>query len=349
MRVAVTGATGNVGTSVVAALGERAEVGSILGIARRWTSLPMPKTEWVAASVLDADLVSLFRGADAVIHLAWAIQPSRDEASTRRTNVEGSQRVFDAAAASGVPALVYASSVGAYSPGPKDRAVDETWPTEGIETSFYSRHKAEVERRLDAFERSNPEVRVVRLRPGLIFKGGAASEIRRLFIGPFLPSFLAQSRFLPILPDIPGLLFQAVHSEDVGSAYATAAATDVSGAFNVAAEPVMGPEELARALDARRVRVPAKVARAVAEVSWKLRLQPTPPGWLDMALGVPLMDTSRARAELGWRPRTSGTEAILELLEGLRARAGIPTPPLDPRAGGALRWRELRSGVGAGR
>ena len=36
--------------------------------------------------------------------------------------------------------------------GPKDRRVDESWPTTGIPTSFYSRHKAEVERLLDRFE-----------------------------------------------------------------------------------------------------------------------------------------------------------------------------------------------------
>ena len=80
-----------------------------------------------------------------------------------------------------MPALVYASSVGAYSPGPKDRRVDESWPTAGIESSFYSRHKAEVERLLDRFERETPSVRVVRLRPALIFKREAASGIRRLF------------------------------------------------------------------------------------------------------------------------------------------------------------------------
>ncbi len=119
MRIAITGATGNVGTSVIAALGERPEVDSIVGIARRRPSASMPKTTWVSASVTETDLIPHFRGADVVVHLAWAIQPSRDETYTRRTNVDDSARVFEAVAASGVPALVYASSVGAYSPGPK--------------------------------------------------------------------------------------------------------------------------------------------------------------------------------------------------------------------------------------
>jgi nucleoside-diphosphate-sugar epimerase len=89
----------------------------------------------VAADIAEDDLVSRFAGADAVVHLAWEIQPSHDEAAMARTNLLGSHRVFEAAAA-GVGAIVYASSVGAYSPGPKDRAVDDSWPTDGIATSF---------------------------------------------------------------------------------------------------------------------------------------------------------------------------------------------------------------------
>src|SRR3954447_12035426 len=170
MRVVVTGATGNVGTSVLKALGDAAEVDSVLGLARRLPDGSWPKVQWSRADVTQDDLAALFRGADAVVHLAWRIQPSRDRAVTRAVNIDGSARVFRAVAEARVPALVYASSVGAYSPGPKDRLVSESWPTDGVPTSFYSRHKAQVERMLDEFERDLPDVRVVRMRPGLIFK-----------------------------------------------------------------------------------------------------------------------------------------------------------------------------------
>src|SRR3954466_109996 len=138
MRVVVTGATGNVGTSVVRALGADARVGEIVGISRRRPSWQAPKTRWVQADVARDPLD--FSGADAVIHLAWLIQPSRDEAELHRVNVEGSRRVFDAAAQAGVGALVHASSVGVYSPGPKDRSVDESWPRRGGEPLFYAPH-----------------------------------------------------------------------------------------------------------------------------------------------------------------------------------------------------------------
>jgi ferritin-like metal-binding protein YciE/nucleoside-diphosphate-sugar epimerase len=345
MRVIVTGATGNVGTSVIEALSEAPQVDEAVGLARRRPSWEPPKTSWIDADILSTDLTEAFDGADAVIHLAWAIQPSRDEETLERINVEGSRRVFDAVAAVGAPKLVYASSVGAYTSGPKDREVDEDWPIGPTQSSFYSRHKVAVERMLDLFEAENPGVGVVRLRPALIFKGDAATEIRRLFVGPFLPSFLIRSSLVPALPRIPGLRFQAVHSTDVGQAYLRAAVGDATGAFNVAAEPPLGPEELADVFDARTFPLPAAIARGLTDISWRLRLQPTPPGWLDMALNVPLMSSERARKELGWEPRFSAVEALEELLEGIRHGRGYPTPPLE-EAGAGGRLDEVRSGVG---
>ena len=346
MRVVVVGATGNVGTSVLAALAADPDVDSILGIARRRPRLEVPKTEWAAADVSVDELTPHFQGADAVVHLAWAIQPSRDQETVRRINVEGSARVFDATARAGVPTLVYASSVGAYSAGPKDRAVDESWPTEGVTTSFYSRHKAAVERLLDEFEAGHEAVRVVRLRPGLIFKREAASEIRRYFAGPLLPSPLVRDRFIPVIPDVPRLRFQAVHADDVAHAYRLAIKGEARGAFNIAADPVLDPPRLAELLGARLVKVHPGLLRTGAALTWRLRLQPTPPGWLDMALAVPIMDTSRAHTELGWSPTISSADALLELMDGIRSSGGLPTPPLDPSSGGPMRVRELATGVG---
>src|SRR3954466_14907552 len=215
----------------------------------------MPKTEWVAADIVSSDLVSIFAGADAVVHLAWAIQPSRDAAKLHAVNVDGSERVFRAVAAAGVSRLIYASSIGAYSPGPKDEpGVDESWPTDGIQSSFYSRHKAAVERLLDRFEQEHPEVRCVRLRPGLIFKSQSASEQRRYFAGPLVPTFLMRPGLIPVVPDTPRLRFQAVHADDIASAYCLAVVSDVAhGAYNVAATPVLDPDRLAALLGARKV------------------------------------------------------------------------------------------------
>ncbi|HEX6389530.1 MAG TPA: NAD-dependent epimerase/dehydratase family protein [Solirubrobacteraceae bacterium] len=348
LHVAVTGATGNVGTSVMRALGEDDAIASVVAIARRPPSSSWPKATFVAADVARDDLAPHLRGADAVIHLAWLIQPSRDRAETRRVNVEGSTRVFAAAAEAGVPALVYASSVGAYSPGPKDRAVDESWPTDGTPTSFYAVDKAAVERRLNAFERAHPEIRVVRLRPALIFKREAATGIRRLFAGPLLPSPLVRPELLPVLPLPRGLRMQAVHADDIAQAYLLAVVDErARGAYNVAADPVLDGAVLGRAFGARPVAVPVAAVRAAAAAAWRLRLTPTPPGWLDMGMNVPVMDSARARNELGWTPVRSAVEAVEDLVRGLRERADAPTPPLARASSGPARVREFMTGIGA--
>jgi UDP-glucose 4-epimerase len=349
MRVVVLGATGNVGTSVLHALAGEERVESILGIARRRPDLKWPKTTWVEADISrdDRELERHFQGADCVVHLAWLIQPSRDEATLYATNVEGSQHVFNATVRAGVPSLVYASSVGAYSPGPKDRAVDESWATDGVPTSFYSRHKAATERLLDSLEREHPDLRVVRLRPGLIFKREAATGIRRLFGGPFIPSPLVRRSLIPIVPKVDRLRFQAVHSLDVGDAYRRAIVNeDARGAYNVAAEPVLDPDELGRLLGARPVPLPEAALRAGADLTWRLRLQPSPKGWVDMALNVPIMSTRRIRDELGWRETRTSGEALLDLLDGMRDGSGVDTPPLAPQTSGPMRVRELVTGIG---
>ncbi len=348
MRVVVTGATGNVGTSVLRALAADTAVDEIVAVARRRPRRALEGAQFVQADITRSALEPVFDGASAVVHLAWLIQPGRDEAVTRAVNVDGSRRVFEAVVAAGVPALVHASSVGAYSRGPKDRRVDESWPTDGIATSFYSRHKSEVERLLDRLGHDQPQLRIVRLRPGLIFKREAATEIRRLFIGPLFPPALMRSSLVPVFPDISRLRFQAVHSDDVGEAYRAAVLSDSAGPLNVAAEPVIGSAELAAMLHARLVKVSRAGAamRAAAAATYRLRLQPVEPGWVDMGLGVPLMSTERARRELAWEPRYSATEAIAELAAGLRDSADDDTAPLARSTTAPARIREFMTGLG---
>src|SRR5215210_910099 len=347
MRIVVVGATGNLGTSVLRSLEKEESVNSVLGLARRRPELSIPKVEWASADVVGDDVVPHFRGSDAVVLLAWIIQPSRDLTKQWMVNVEGSTRVARAVREAGVPSLVYASSVGTYSPGPKDRRVDESWPTGGVPSSYYGRHKAEVERRLDRFVSENADVRVVRMRQALTFKPEAAEGIRRLFAGPFLPSPLVRPAFINAIPAIPGLRGQVVHSHDVGEAYRLALLNgEARGAYNLATEPVVDPEEVGRILNARTIPLPAQVARRGAGLAWSMRLTPVSPGWLDLALNIPLMDTTRAQQELGWTPRHDAGETLIDTLEGLRTGAGLDTPPLSPKTSGPFRIRELLTGVG---
>ncbi|WP_374068715.1 NAD-dependent epimerase/dehydratase family protein [Rhodococcus sp. CX] len=221
LHVVVTGATGNVGTAVVRALGEQDAVKSILGVARRATEWTAPKARFEAVDVATAELDSTMRGAGALIHLAWLFHPTHKPEKTWENNVLGTIRTLTAAADAQVPVIVVASSVGAYSPGPEDgHAVDESWPTHGWPGAAYPREKAYLERWLDVFERDHPQIRVVRMRPGFIFQRGSASAQRRIFGGPFVPGSLV--RAIPVVPDMPGLSMQILHADDVADAYVRA-------------------------------------------------------------------------------------------------------------------------------
>lgn len=344
MKVVVVGATGNVGTAVVRALAADDAVSQIVGVARRLPQWSPDKTTFVTADVATDDLAPHLAGADAVVHLAWLFQPTHAPMVTWQANAVGSARVFEAAAAAGVRTVVYASSVGAYSPG-VGRRVDESWPTHSVPTPAYGREKAYVERVLDAFEARHPDIRVVRLRPAFIFQRWAASEQRRLFAGPLLPTALVRPGRLPVVPWPAGLRFQALHADDVAQAYRLAVVGSARGAYNVAADPVIDAEAIGELFGARVVQVPGRVVRAGLTAAWRLHLVPAEPRLLDLALQLPLLDTTRIRNELGWAPTVSSVDALREVLEAMADSAGGPTPPLEHDS---LRSRrhELATGVG---
>ena len=345
MRVVVVGATGNIGTSVLRSLQQDPEIGEVVALSRRRPG-SLGSTRWRQADVLDADLTEHFRGADAVIHLAWVFQPTHDPVVTWRNNVLGTIRVCEAVAAAHVPSLVYSSSVGAYSPGPQNRAVDESWPTHGWPRAAYTREKAYLERFLDSFEHDNPQIRVARMRNAFCFKRESASEQRRLFLGPLLPNRLVRPELLPAIPDLPGLLFQAVHSDDVGEAFRLVTRMGQSGPFNIAADPPLDATQLGELFGVRRrIPLPRGPVRAALSAAWSAHLVPASPDLFDAVLRLPQMDTTRARSVLGWEPRYTSTEALSEFLRGLREVAGDSTPPLEPKIPGG-RVQEVRTGIG---
>jgi nucleoside-diphosphate-sugar epimerase len=338
MRIAITGATGNAGTALLRRLRAEPEVTSIVGISRRppdITKPPYDRVEWVHVDVGDArslpTLVDAFADVDAVVHLAWRIQPSHDEPAMRRTNVEGSRQVAAAAVTADVPHLVVASSVGAYSPGPKDAPVTEDWPTGGIRGSAYSQHKSAVERGLDAVQAEYPELIVTRVRPGLVFQAEAGSEIARYFLGPLVPVSLIGRLRPPVLPLPQQFIFQSVHADDLAEAYWLLLRGRHGGAFNAAADPVLTPNDLAQAIGARRaVPLPAAALRGLAWATWRAHLQPTDPGWIDLAANSPVMSTARLR-QLGWLPSRSSREALADLVTGLSTATGTASPPMRSR------------------
>jgi UDP-glucose 4-epimerase len=335
VRIVVVGATGNIGISLVERLAADPKVDSIVGVARRTPQASLDFTgservSWVAADIRYDDLEPLVEGADAVVHLAWMFQPTHRPQVTWSTNAVGTSRLVDAVVATGVPALVVSSSVAAYSPRANTAPVDESWPTHGTSTAPYAREKAYVERLLDAVEADGQRTRVVRIRPAFVFQTRSASEQQRIFAGLLLPRTLVRPSLIPALPVPNDLCLQAVHAGDVADAFARAAVSDVSGAFNICADDVLGAAELTRIFRARRIPVPPPLLRGIMTVAWAARAIPADPKLFDAVMVLPMMSNARARAELGWQPTRSAEDVLKEFLAGLREGRGESTAPLEP-------------------
>jgi nucleoside-diphosphate-sugar epimerase len=346
-RIAILGATGNVGSALVEAV--RARGDEIVALARRTPDAPIEGTEFRAVDMQTDDLTPELRGVDALVHLAWQFHPMRDPIETWRANVLGTVRLLDAVVSAGVPALVYASSVGAYSPGPNEpgsEGVDESWPTHSRPTVAYGREKAYVERLLDRFELEHPQVRVARIRSAFVFQRAAATEQRRIFAGPFLPRFVVQPGLLPAVPYPSGFRFQAVHASDLADAYARLVDSDARGAFNVAATPQLGAAEVSEVMGAPVLEVPVPVVRRALRFGWLARNVPTDPELLELAWRLPKMSTRRIAGELGWQPKRDAMGTLAEMVAGMRAGTGAPTEPLAPDTLDR-RVQELTTGMGA--
>ena len=347
MRIAITGASGNLGTAL---LSELAGAGhDLIGIARRipLSVPPYDSARWLAIDVGGRDavrqLTAAFEGVDAVVHLAWQFQPSHRVGQLRATGVQGTGNVLAASAAAGIGHLVHMSSGAVYSGVDDHRAVDESWSRSGVKESVYSIGKVDAERSIDEWEQTHPNTPpVARLRPGFIGQGGIGAELLRYALPGYFPAGLLKA--LPIVPLDRSLTIPAVHARDVAVAIGTIIDRRAHGAFNLAADPPVTAADIAAALGARLVHVPKPVVAGAVALSWRLHVQPVDRGWIELAYQVPLLDCTRARQELDWAPRFSGTETIEQSVDAVLESEDGASPPLRRRnligeVGKALRGR----------
>jgi nucleoside-diphosphate-sugar epimerase len=352
VRIAVIGASGNVGTALLRGLSSEGGW-QVTAVARRPpdpAEPPYDSASWLACDVgardAPATLAAALAGVDAVVDLAWAINPASTESPMDHTNLTGSRHVLRAIADAGVPHVVCASSCAAYSAAPRWSEVAEDWPCDGIPGSAYSLGKVRFERLLDEFDAAHPGITVARVRPCAIVQRAAAGEFARWLLGPLVPASLLSRSWLP-LPFWPGLRAQLVHSDDVAKAIRLVLRQHAGGAFNLAAGDVLDSSALAAGIGGFAVPVPKPVVLGLAWSAWRAGVLPIHPGWLRLADQAVLVDTGRARRELGWRPSHTAASALAELVAGLREGAGAASAPLEPCCprGPADRVRSVRWGV----
>ncbi len=332
LTVAVTGPTGEIGLPLLAELERDPRIGHVRGMARRafdpaaegWT-----KVSYRRGDILDrGSLAALFDGVDVVVHLAFAIFGDREE--THRINLEGSRNVFEVAIATGVERIVYASSVAAYGFYPENpQPLTEDVPARGSESFYYSAHKAELESALDdVLIGSGAEAYV--FRPCIVAGPRATMLIRKVVesvrLGDPLPALRRGVGRLPlskpVLPD-PGAPIQLVHHDDV--ARALAAAIDGKGepgAYNLAGQGEISVADIARALGWYTVPIPAPAVGLGAGVARRLSFISPQLEWATALRTPVLMDTAKARRELGWEPRFDAAETLIQTAVSAR-EAGL--------------------------
>ena len=328
ITVAVTGPTGEIGISAVHALEQEPSVERVLGMARRPfdpSTHGWEKTEYRQGDILDEDAVAaLVEDADVVVHLAYLIMGSREE--SRHINLTGTRNVFEATARAGRPRrLVYTSSVAAYGyHADNPQPLTEDVPARGSQQHYYSAQKAECEALL-AETTADSGLEVYVLRPCIVAGERATAladsmpwrQLSELLPDAVRRAITAVPGLRPVLPD-PGIPLQLVHHDDVASAIAAAAVVEGhTGAYNLAADGVISFSDVASALGATAVPVPHSAAVAASEVLARLPWVPAIAEWLHVARTPVLMDTSRAKQELGWKPRYTSEETLAAMAAAL--------------------------------
>lgn len=333
LTVAVTGPTGEIGRSLLAALEGSDQVKRVLGMARRPfdpAEYGWKKVEYRRGDVLDRSTVDeLVADADVVVHLAFIIFGDREE--TRKVNLEGTRNVFEACVAAGPRRLVYTSSIAAYGfhPDNPDVLTEDVMPR-GTEEFYYSAQKAELEALFhELVDGSGIEEYI--FRPSIVGGRDAPALInhlvKRFQLGGRLPLERDLIRVIPgASPVIPavGTSFQLVHHDDCAAALLAAIeGRGAPGIYNLAGDGVVTMTDIARELGWRTVPMPDLAIKALVGLVTRLgRLLPQELAWVNVTRRSVIMDTAKAHRELGWRPRHDAAETMRETIAGAKA-AGI--------------------------
>jgi nucleoside-diphosphate-sugar epimerase len=312
--VAITGASGYVGTRLIERLAADDSVGTILGFDVRPPRVTPPKLVFDSVDVRSPALAARLEGVDCLIHLAFVMDPIRDEQTMRDVNVNGSQNVFKSAGRAGVPRVVYTSSATVYGAHPdNDVPLTEDSPLRANLDFSYAAHKLEVEYVLREFADEFLDTRLIVFRPPVV-------------LGPHTDNAWSHLLEQPVLFGVAGHTppVQVVHEDDVAAALHWAIGADVSGTFNLAADGWLEPDE-AVALAGRRVRYLAEpLAFALAERLWGLGLSEVPAGYLHYAMHPWVVETEKLAAA-GFTPARDNAGTLRDAVEAARPHVRIGT------------------------
>ncbi len=265
-------------------------------------------TEPTADSLL-AELLEKER-CDALLHAAFFNEPYPDLEYAHELEVIGSLHVMNAAAAAAVRKLVVISTAQVYGPHPDNpNYLQEERPLRPHPEAHALRDRAEMEALLAEFADRNPEVAACVLRPCWIMGPTYHSAVTRYF---------APARVTTLLGFDP--LLQFLHEQDLLDALEQALRRDVRGPFNLAGEGVLPLSTLLRLAGKRTRSVPHPLLHRLAYLGAVRRTGDPPAAFYDHLRWLWVVDTERARRELGFRPVYTTREAWMSFVVSRRLR-----------------------------
>ncbi len=327
LTVAVTGVTGTLGFGLMPLLEADDRVAHVTGVARRpfdpavhgWT-----KTKYRRGDVRDGEMLrDAFRHADVVVHLAFQVTGAASGEAIESVNIDGTLNAFDAAAAVGARRFVYASSVAAYG-FHRDNPIGmtEDWPARPAARLFYAREKARLEHLLQARAATTaggPALYL--LRPSIVLGPHAvgAKSLPRGLRGALTRTPVRWAGRMPFPVPVPELRVQLVHEADVGQALLQCiVAAGPPGTYNIAADGIVTASTVARELGMRSFPVSPRLTQAAARALAALPFLPPVAQWVEAASHPAIMDTTRAKEELGWVPKFTALETLQDTLRHYR-------------------------------
>ena len=301
LRVAVTGASGYIGSRLIRRLQSSESVEFILAMDIRPPDIDYSdRVAFVRQDIGDPfpDLFADYR-IDSVVHLAYLLNPGRHRRVSRRVNVTGTDNLIEACAAAGVRHILYFSSTSVYGAHPDNPDfLTEEHPVRPIPGFLYSEDKLESESRLSEFAARNPSATVTVLRGCPV-------------LGPNSNNFISNAFRKPLLPTIAGADpdMQFLHEDDLVAVLAACLDRMPPGAFNVAGEGTIKWSEMAAKMDSRVLTLPYFAWAGLTSIAWRLYIQSD-----SRACGLNFIrhrwtaDTRKLSSELGFSPKHTSAQ-----------------------------------------
>ena len=326
MKYLITGGSGYIGGRLIELLTQREDT-EVVNLDVKPPAVQRPQTRFVQMDIRDRGMRAFLEAErpDALVHLAFVLNPIRDEHTMYDIDVNGTDNVLRAASAAGIKQLLVASSTTAYGAFPDNPVpLTEGDPVRGLPGYEYARDKTEIDRLCQLWAAQHPDHVMTIVRPTIVFGPNVDNYIVR---------FWSQSPFFPLLdghdPD-----WQFVHEDDVVDAISRLLLDQRAGIFNLTADGTIRLSECARLAGIKTRRISTRAYRRIAQAAWALHLPrvEAPPGQIDFILYPWIASNEKIKAELGWTPRYTSRETFEITLraKGLLAGGGEALAPPQP-------------------